>query len=36
MNSTIIANEMHMTYDFYMKHNMEAIKWKLNSLMKQN
>ena len=27
---------MDMTYDFYMKPNMEAIEWKLNKRINKN
>ena len=29
MNIIIVCNKMDMTYDFYMKHNMSAVEWKL-------
>ena len=32
MNIIIVCNKMDMTYDFYMKHNLPAIEWKLNQL----
>ena len=33
MNIIIVCNKMDMTYDFYMKHNMPAVEWKLNQLI---
>ena len=36
MNITIIAFKKDMAYVFYMKHNTEAIEWKLNKLIDQN
>ena len=33
MNIIIIANKMDMTYDYCIKHNMEAIEGKLNKLI---
>ena len=33
---TKIANKMDMTYDFYMKHNMHAVEWKLNHLFNKD
>ena len=32
MNIIIVRNKMDVTYDFYMKHNMHAVEWKLNAL----
>ena len=29
MNIIIVFNKMDMTYDFYMKHNMRAVEWKI-------
>ena len=28
-----IANELDMSYDFYIKHNMCALEWKLNAMI---
>ena len=25
-----------MTYDFYMKHNMPPVEWKLNAMINRN
>ena len=33
MNIIIVCNKVDMTYDFYMKHNMTAVEWKLNHLI---
>ena len=30
---TIVCNKMDMTYDFYMKHNMPAVEWKINQII---
>ena len=27
---------MDMTYNFYMKHNMHAVEWKLNQLINKD
>ena len=31
MHIITIANKFDMTYDFYIKHNMCALEWKLNA-----
>ena len=31
MDIITLANKRDMTYDFYLKHNMPAFEWKLNS-----
>ena len=31
-----IADQMDMTYDFYIKHNMCALEWKLNAIINKN
>ena len=36
MNIIIVCNKMDMTYDFYMKHNMPAVEWKLNGMINKN
>ena len=36
MNIIIVCNKMDMTYDFYMKHNMSAVEWKLNAMINKN
>ena len=30
LNIIIVCNKMDMTDDFYIKHNMHAVEWKLN------
>ena len=34
----IITNtdKRHMTYNFYLKHNMQAVEWRLNMIIKKN
>ena len=36
MNINTIANKMDLAYDFYNKHNMCAVDWKLKALNKKN
>ena len=36
MNIIIVCNKTDMTYDFYMKHNMPAVEWKLNAMINKN
>ena len=36
MNIITIANKKHMSYDFYIKHIMHAIEWKLNAMINKN
>ena len=36
MNIMIVCNKMDMTYDFYMKHNLSAVVWKLNQLINRD
>ena len=36
MNIITISNKMDMTYDFYIKHNMHAMEWKLNAMINKN
>ena len=33
MDIITLAHKRDMTYDFYMKHNMSAIEWKLNAMI---
>ena len=33
MDIKTLAHKRDMTYDFYMKHNMPAVDWKLNQLI---
>ena len=30
------AYKMDMSYDFYIKHNMCALEWKLNAMINKN
>ena len=30
------ANKLDMSYDFYFKHNICALKWKLNAVISKN
>ena len=32
-NTLTISSKMDMTDDFYIKHNMHAVEWKLNALV---
>ena len=36
MNSITIACKMNMSYDFYIKHIMHAVEWKLNAMINKN
>ena len=36
MNIITFANKLDMSYDFYIKHNMHAVEWKINAMMKKN
>ena len=36
MHIITIANKMDMSYDFYIKHNMYALEWKLNAMINKN
>ena len=36
MNIITIAIKMDMSYEFYIKHKMHAIEWKLNSLINKS
>ena len=36
MNVTTKANEMDMLCDFYIKHNMPAVKWRLIGMINKN
>ena len=35
-NIIIVCNKKYMTLDFYMKHKMHAIDWKLNATINKN
>ena len=36
MNIITLAHKRDMTYDFFLKHNMSAFEWKLNSKINKN
>ena len=36
MDIITLAHKRGMTYDFYLKHNMPALKWKLNALINKD
>ena len=36
MNIITISNKMDMSYDFYIKHNIHMIEWKLNAMINKN
>ena len=36
MNIVTIAINLDMSYDFYNRHNMHAIEWKLNALINKD
>ena len=36
MNIIIVCNKMDKTYDFYMKHIMPAVEWKLNQFINKD
>ena len=36
MNIITLAHKRDMTYDFYIKHNMCAFEWKLNSMINKD
>ena len=36
MDNITLAHISDMTYDFYLKHNMPAVEWKLNQLINKN
>ena len=36
MNIIIVCNKTDLTYDFYMKHNMSAVEWRLNQLINKD
>ena len=36
MNNTTIANKMDMSFDFFIKHNIHAVEWKLNAMINKN
>ena len=36
MDIITLAHKRDMTCDFYMKHNMHAVEWKLNQLINKD
>ena len=36
MNNITKSIKKDMSYDFYFKHNMHSVEWKLNSLVNKN
>ena len=36
MNIIKIANKLEISYDFYFKHNMHAVEWKLIAIINKN
>ena len=36
MHIITIANKLHMSYDFYIKHDICALEWKLNAMINRN
>ena len=36
MDIITLANKRDMTFDFYLKHNMPALEWKLNSMINKD
>ena len=36
MNIETITNKKDYSYDFYIKHNMDAVEWKLNAMVNKN
>ena len=36
MNIITMAIKMDMSYDFYIKHIMQAVEWKLNAMINKN
>ena len=36
MHIITIADKKDMTYDLFMKHNMCALEWKLNTMINKN
>ena len=36
MHFITIANKMKMMYDFYIKHKLCALEWKLNAMIYKN
>ena len=36
MHNITITNKLDMLYDFYIKHNMSTLEWKLNAKFNKN
>ena len=36
MHIITIANKLDMSYEFYIKHNMCTLEWKLNLMLNRN
>ena len=36
MNIITIVNKLELSHDFYIKHNMHAVEWKLNAMINNN
>ena len=36
MDIITLAHKRDMTYDFYLKHNMPAVEWKLNAVINKD
>ena len=36
MNIITIANKIDPSYDFCIKHNMQAVEWMLNAMVNKN
>ena len=36
MDIITLAHKRDMTYDFYLKHNLSAIEWKLNAMINKD
>ena len=36
MKIIIVCNKMDMTYDFYLKHSMPAVEWRLNAMINRD
>ena len=36
MHMITTANKLVMTFDIYIKHNMHAVEWRLNAMIRKN
>ena len=36
MKILTIANKLYMSYDFFFRHKLHAVEWKLNALIIKN